>query len=156
MSSAHPPFDSWPAQLVDARFGRAWFAEPAVFINQLDAARGTVEAVNGLHDAIDHILAKRREVIREAGGITIIHDWRRRHRYDTEARQIFLERMRAREPGYLKTVVAIVGNTPFLRMAVQTANMLMALRSGGQLELALDAGEVLRNQRISAPVGRWP
>lgn len=64
--------------------------------------------------------------------------------------------MRSREPGYLKLAVAIVRDTPFLRMAVQTANVLMAMRVGGSLELAMDPEVVLKRYAVQMPLPGWP
>jgi hypothetical protein len=71
--------------------------------------------------------------------------------YDSEARQRYLDRMRRRTPGYIKHAIAVVGTTPLLRMAVQTANVLMALRTGGNLELATDLDTVLRRYSVGVP-----
>ena len=153
---AKPPFDRWPEQLVDSRFGRAWFCRPAVFVNQLQVEQATVETVNALHDAIDTVLARRRAEIAAAGGIIMIHDWRELRGYTPDARKVYLDRMRSREPGYLKVAVAVVPDTPFLRMAIQTANILMALRIGGSLELTLDPDAVLRRYDVATPLPGWP
>lgn len=155
-SRAYPPFDRWPEQLADPRFGRAWFCRPAVFVNQLHVDHATAETVSALHDAIDAVLHRRRAEIAEAGGIVMIHDWRRLQGYSPEARRVYLERMRARAPGYLKVAVAIVPDTPLLRMAVQTANVLMALRIGGTLELATDPEPVLQRYGVRTPLPGWP
>lgn len=153
---AKPPFDRWPEQLVDPRFGRAWFCRPAVFVDQLQVEQATVETVNALHDAIDTVLGRRRAEIADAGGIIMIHDWRQLHRYTSDARKVYLDRMRSREPGYLRLAVAIVRDTPLLRMAVQTANVLMALRIGGNLEVAMDPDVVLRRYGVATPLPGWP
>lgn len=152
---ARTPFDRWPEQLVDARFGYAWFTAPSVFLNQLTDRHATITTVHALHDAIDHVLERRREEIDAHGGLTIIHDWRELRSYDSDARKAYLERMKRREPGYLKQAIAIVGNTPLLRMAVQTANILMAMRIGGSLDLSNDADAVLRRCRVASPLPGW-
>lgn len=152
---ADPPFDRWPEQLKDPRFGRAWFCRPAVFVNQLQVEQATVETVTALHDAIDAVLENHREEIAAAGGIIMIHDWRRLHGYTSEARKVYLDRMRSREPGYLKLAIAIVRDTPFLRMALQTANILMAMRIGGKLELAMDPDVVLKRHAVETPLPGW-
>jgi len=151
MIRPHPPLDAWPRQLVDDRFGFAWFIAPAVFVNQLVDAHATVTTVDALHDAIDHVIEVRRAELEAEGGITIIHDWRVLRGYDSEARQRYLDRMRRRAPGYIKTAAVVVGTTPLLRMAVQTANVLMALRTGGNLELATDLDTVLRRYAVGVP-----
>ncbi|MBX3246973.1 MAG: hypothetical protein KF901_07315 [Myxococcales bacterium] len=63
--------------------------------------------------------------------------------------------MKRRAPGYLKHAIAVVGSTPLLKMAVQTANILMAMRIGGDLELATDLEAVLRRYQVKAPLPGW-
>ena len=149
-----PPFDDWPVQYEHPEFGYAWYAAPAVFVNQLHAERGTASVANTLHDLVDDILARRGDELREHGGLLIVHDWRRMKGYDAEARRVFLGRMKRREPGYLRAAVAVVRDTPLLRMAVQTANMLMALRVGGDLEMAIEPRAALRAHGGVAPIRR--
>lgn len=148
------PFATWPVQLFDPRFGYAWYTAPGVFVNQIIVDEGTVEVANALHDAIDRVIARERADFEQHGGILMIHDWRKMHRYGKGARQAYLERMKSREPGYLRGAVAIVPDTPLLKMAVQTANVLMALRIGGTLALAHDPARVLREHRAETPTKR--
>lgn len=148
------PFTNWPVQLADPRFGYAWYAAPGIFLNQLHVRQGTVEVANALHDAIDLVVARERRDYERLGGLLIIHDWRTMRGYDKAARQVYLDRMRSREPGYLRGAVAILPDTPFLKMAVQTANVLMALRIGGTLALANEPTTVLTEHRVEMPTRR--
>lgn len=150
------PFDQWPVQLREERLGYVWYAPPATFVNQLLVSHGTAEVANRLHDLIDHVLEREAEDIRRNGGLLIVHDWRLMTGYDKDARRAFLDRMRQREPGYLRGAVAVVPDTPLLRMAVQTANLVMAFRTGGELEMATDPRPALEKHGVEAPVaGGW-
>lgn len=148
------PFATWPVQLADARFGYAWYTAPGVFLNQLHVRQGTVEVASALHDAIDLVVERERQDYERFGGLLIVHDWRLMHGYDKAARQVYLDRMRSRAPGYLRGAVAILPDTPFLKMAVQTANVLMALHIGGTLALANDPNKVLQEHRVEMPTRR--
>ena len=147
------PFSTWPVQLYDPRFGFAWYTEPCVFVNQLIHSRGTVEVAEGLHDAIDHVLARERASIERHGGLMMIHDWRKMTSYDTEARVAYLARMKARNRLYLRQVVAVLPDRPLVRMAVQTANIVMALSSGGHLRIATQVAPILTELGVHVPVG---
>ena len=146
-----PPFEDWPVQLADPRFGYAWYTAPGVFVCQVHASHGTVEVADAVHDAIDEVIAKRRADFDRFGGVLMIHDWRLMRGYDTAARQTYLARKKVREPGYLRHVVAVVHNSPLMRMAVQTANLVMALRTGGNMTLANDPAEALAKYQVEKP-----
>jgi hypothetical protein len=131
--------------------GYAWYTAPATFVNQLTATHGTIAAATWLHDRIDEVLERERAEVDRAGGLLIVHDWRVLTGYDTDARRVFLERMRRRRRGYLRHAVAVVPPTPLLRMAAQTVNLAMALHSGGKLELATDPAPALAKLGVRAP-----
>ncbi len=150
------PFADWPIQLYDARFGFAWFTEPCTFINQLVHPTGTVEVASSLHDAIDHVIAREWARIDKCGGLTIIHDWRKMSDYTSEARVEYLARMKRRDRKYLRNVVAILPDRPLLKMAVQTANIVMALSTGGRLKVTTQALPTLTEQGVQRPArGGW-
>ena len=73
-SLPRPPFIAWPQQIIDESLGFAWYARPAVFINQVRGTRATVAHANFIQDNIDHVIAERRNDIEAAGGLLIIHD----------------------------------------------------------------------------------
>ena len=155
-SSPRAPLSHWPVQLDVPGLGFVWYTQPATFVNQLRIQRATVDAAHRLHDVIDHVIAREEADIAAHGGLLILHDWRKLSGYQTDARRAFLDRMRAREAGYLRGAVAVVPKTPILRMAVQTANVVMALRSGGQLEMSTSVGLVLAKYGIQKPrPGPW-
>ena len=151
MSSPRAPFDRWPVQTHAEGIGFAWYTSPAAFVNQLTSRRGTVEAAHWLHDLIDHVLERERADIERHGGLLIVHDWRALEGYDVEARRAFLGRMKRRRPGYMRRAVAVLPDTPLLRMAVQTANLAMALHIGGKLEMTNDPVPVLASLGVRAP-----
>src|SRR5690606_5367856 len=111
----------------------------------------TIEVANALHDAIDRVVEREASDFAAHGGLLIVHDWRAMRGYDKAARQVFLNRMKERPAGYLRGAVAVLPDAPLLRMAVQTANVLMALHIGGNLALATDASEPLRKHRVERP-----
>ncbi len=145
------PLAHWPVQLEVPGLGFVWYTQPATFVNQLYVERATVEHANRLHDLIDHVIERESEDIAAHGGLLIVHDWRAFSKYDSEARKVFVDRMRSREPGYLRGAVAVVPDTPLLRMAVQTANLVMALRAGGKLEIATSVGPALAKHEVAVP-----
>lgn len=145
------PFQTWPVHLRDRRFGLAWYTRPGVFVDQIQKPHGTLEVAQALHDAIDHVLERQAKDLEQYGGLFIVHDWRQMQGYDSDARKLFLERMKARKPGYLRGAVAVVPDTPLLRMAVQTSQLVMAFSAGGKLKLATDPSEVLETYGVSHP-----
>jgi hypothetical protein len=147
----HHPLTTWPLHFKDWRFGLAWYTAPGVFVNQIHQSHGSVAVANALHDAIDHVLFHHAEDLKKHGGLMVIHDWRKMTSYDSEAREAYLERMRARPSGYLRKAVAVIPSTPLLRMAVQTANIVMAMRSGGTLQFATDLAAVLEQYEVRHP-----
>jgi hypothetical protein len=163
-SASHPvtfgpprsPFNGWPVQGVDPRFGYLWFVEPNVFINQAHVRHADVAAANAVHDWIDRALAARGETIARAGGLVAVHDWRALEGYDGDARRAFIARMRSRPPGYLKAAYAVIPNTPLFRMAVQAANLASALGVGGNVELASDPRPILDRLGVAAPQAKTP
>lgn len=151
MDGPRAPFSHWPVQLADPQLGYAWYTQPATFVNQLLVERATVDHANRLHDIIDQVIERESEDIAAHGGLLIVHDWRQLSKYDSEARKAFVGRMRSREPGYLRGAVAVVPNTPLLRMAVQTANLVMAMRAGGKLEITTSVGPALAKHGVAVP-----
>lgn len=146
------PFRFWPIQLADPRFGYMWFTEPCVLINQVCVPRATTELVSALHDGIDRVIEREAEAIERHHGIVMIHDWRRLQGYDTAARREYLARMRRRKGGYLRQAVAVLPSTPLIKMAVQTADLVMALGVGGKLTFANDIDKVLERFDVKRPL----
>jgi hypothetical protein len=74
-------------------------------------------------------------------------------KYDSSARQIWVDRIHRRPKGYLCKVVVIVVDNPLLKMAVAGANLLVAVasRDQGQIEITTNAYETLRKYGIRAP-----
>lgn len=129
-----------------------WFTEPCVLINQVCLPRATLDLVSALHDGIDHVIEREAESIERHGGIVMIHDWRQLTGYDTAARRAYLDRMRRRKGGYLKQAVAVLPSTPLIKMAVQTADLVMALGVGGKLSFANDIEKVLERHDVKRPL----
>ncbi len=142
--------------MIDPRLGYVWFAEPNVFVNQAHVVRADEAAANAVHDWVDRALAARGETISRAGGLVVVHDWRALEAYDASARRVFIQRMRARAPGYLKAAYAIVPSTPLFRMAIQAANLAAAIGIGGTIELASDPRAILDRLGIAPPAAGSP
>lgn len=151
MSRPRAPFLTWPHHLYDERFGFAWYTAPATFVNQVERTHGTIEVANGIHDAIDHVLEQHAEDIERHGGLLMIHDWRTLTGYDSQARQLYLERMKGRDRRYLRHVVAVLPDRPLIKMAVETANIVMALSSGGRLRMESDPSAALARHEVRHP-----
>lgn len=145
------PFADWPIQLFDPRFGFVWYTEPCVLVDQVVCQQGTRSVADSLQDAIEQVLRREREAVAKHGGLLVIHDWRAVAGYTSEARISFLERMKKREKGCLRHVVAVMQNTPLLRMAAQTAEVVMAFRTGGQLSMSVDPRAALSKFGVLRP-----
>jgi hypothetical protein len=140
-----PPFDTWPLQRVDARYGYAWYLPPTTIVDQIVVEHATVETVQALHDDIDALLARARVRIEGEGGALIFGDWRRLRSYTPEARRLFLERVRARPKTLMRTGVTVLARvSPILRMAVQAGGMMLAVAGRAKVEVYDDIDEALR------------
>lgn len=145
------PFSDWPVQLYDSRFGFAWYTEPCALVTQSTRSHATLETVEALHDAIDHLVQRESAAIEKHGGLTAIHDWRLLGEYTSAARVAFLERMKQRKKRYLKQVVIVIPDRPLMKFAVQTASSVMSLFTGGQLLLTSDLRMSLARLTIARP-----
>jgi hypothetical protein len=87
----------------------------------------------------------------QIGELLVIHDWCSVTGYTREARIAFLECLKKREKGYLKNVVAVIQDTPLLKIAAQTANVVMALRARGQLNVTVDPRAALVRHGVVRP-----
>lgn len=151
------PFTLWPVQLFDERFGFAWYAEPCALVTQLIHPVGTVEAAHALQDAIDHVVSEKHQDIAEHNGLLLFHDWRRMTSYDPDARVAFRDRMRVRDAGHIRHVVAVLPDTRRVRMVEGTATIARAIGVRSKLQVATEPWQMLCRHRIANPVfGRWP
>lgn len=151
VTSPLPPFADWPIQAHDPAFGFAWYAQPAAFVSQAHVRVGDETAVRVVQGWIDVVLAEREADIRAAGGLLVFHDWRLVERYTTEARVLYLQRMRARPKNYLRHSVTCVKGHPLLRMAVEAGNLVAAMTARAKVELAADPGLALARQGVQRP-----
>lgn len=158
------PFDTWPAQrpLVSSAhgvFGHAWWAEPAVLVFQSSVTHADVAGAIALQDLIDEVRDAARPAIDGAGGLVCIHDFRSLETHDSAARAKFVERMRRRPKGYLRAAVVVMDTqNRFLRLAIETANLVAATFASGRVEVVSSPAEAIA--RVGArpsPVGtRFP
>jgi hypothetical protein len=147
-----PPFADWPIQVFDARMGFGWWARPAVFVSQAIIERGDVPAVDAVQGWIDACLRERADEVRAAGGLFVFHDWRTLRGYSSEARALYLARMRARPKDYLRHSVTCVPVHPLVRMAVEAGNLVAALTARAKVEIAADPARVLAEHGILPPI----
>ncbi len=146
MTSAarQPPFDHWPIQHEDPRYGFAWYCGRGLIVSHITVSHGTKEAAHAYHDYESSILRLYAKEVADAGGLFVIHDWRAMVTYDAEARRVWQERMRSRKKGYLRgSVVCLAGAAPLLKMAVQAANLWASVLHGAKVELITDVRAAL-------------
>ncbi len=147
------PFDQWPTEDHDPRYGYRWYREPAVLIDCITVAHGTVETVRAMHASLDRFYVAHARQIEAAGGLQIIGDWRCLKSYDPEARQMFLAEMRKPRP-IRGTVVVLDRAGAFLRMAVQAARMVSSVAGGPSIAVSEDIDAVLRQYGVHATTRR--
>ncbi|CAN5495654.1 hypothetical protein BH09MYX1_BH09MYX1_18340 [soil metagenome] len=147
MTRPLPPFDSWPIELDDPRFGFRWFRKPAIMIDHLTVAHGTVPMVQAMMARLDEMIAEHRRDIEAAKGILIIGDWRRVTSYDPPARQLFLKELQ--KPRKIRGSVVILSKAgAFLKMAVQAASMVAAVVGAPSIAVSEDVNAVLRKHSV--------
>ncbi len=144
------PFDTWPIEEHDPRFGYRWYRSPGVLVDCLTVRHGTVEMVRAMHDSLDRLIAKHSREVDRSGGLLIIGDWRNLKTYDPDARQLFVAELRKSRP--LRGSVVILTNTgAFLRMAVQAARMASAVIGAPSIAVSDDAAGVLDEYGVASP-----
>jgi hypothetical protein len=145
LSARRPPFDRWPTQHLDPRYGYAWYLGNGLIVSHITTSHGSVAAAQAYHDYEERMLREHAADCERAGGLFVIHDWRAMETYDTEARRVWQERMRHRTKGYLRgSVVCVASAGALLRMAVQAGNLVASLVHGAKVELSEDIESVLR------------
>ncbi len=147
-------------QLEEPRYGYAWWAPGAVFVNQPRKDRAEVADAHFVHDLIDQCLASCPDDVAASGGVTIVHDWRALQHYDAAARPAFMARMKNRPPGYLKCAVAVLRPdvSAILRMAVEGANLFAAIALQRDIRVAFDIDAEVARVGVTAPAAgaRFP
>lgn len=153
VTSSRPssPFANWPIQLHDRRFGYAWYTSPAVFVCHLDVPYGDSAAAEGINDALDRVITVCDADIKAAGGLLVLQDLRSARSYSPEARQTYLARLKRRPRGYSRGVYVAIELNPFLRMAIQTANLAASMAGGGSITIVENPSEVLRLHHVEVP-----
>lgn len=147
-----PPFDAWPVQRFDPRWGYSWFLPPATMVDHLVVEHATVDTVRAMHALLDGLLAAEGARIEAAGGLVIIGDWRRVRSYTSEARRVFVERMRARPRKLVRAGVTVLAKmNPLLRMAVQAGGMALAVSGAAKVEVYDDVEAALAAHGVVAP-----
>jgi hypothetical protein len=143
----------WPIQWCRADLGFAWYMEPATLVTQALVPVGSVETACAYMDLGDAVIRHKWKEIQAAGGLLILNDWRSVKTYDSGARRVLLERMRRRPKGFLRHTVMCLPHAagPLLRLAVQTANLTIAMMGGGKVELCDDIQGAVKKHRLTGP-----
>jgi len=125
-------------------------------VSHITVAHGTAKAAHAYHDYEERILEEYAREVEENRGIFVIHDWRLMATYETEARRVWQDRMKARRKGYLRgSVVCLLKANPLLRMAVQTSNVVAALTHQAKVDLTTDIEAALaEHDAYPAPMSR--
>jgi hypothetical protein len=144
------PFDTWPIDEHDPRFGYRWYCSPGVLVDCLTVRHGTVETVRVMHDSLDRLIARHSREIDRSGGLLIIGDWRNTKTYDPEARRLFLAELRKGRP-VRGSVVILTSAGAFIRMAVQAARMASAVIGAPSIAVSDDAAAVLAEHGVTPP-----
>lgn len=151
-STPSPPFDAWPLEIADERFGFAWYCGSGIIVTQATITHGTSEAAHAYHDYADHVLSEHAAEVQAAGGLYVIHDLRLLASYDSAARRAWTERMKRRRRGYLRgSTVVVAEATPLLRMAVSGISLMAAVSLGSSVDLSTDILETLARHGVKAP-----
>jgi hypothetical protein len=148
-----PPFDRWPVQHQDDRYGYAWYCGKGLIVSHITTPHGSTAAAQSYLDYEDRVLREHAEECLSNGGLYVVHDWRAMESYDHDARKYWQGRMRQRPKGYLRgSTVCIASAGALLRMAVQAANLVASVVHGVQVELSTDLEATLREHKL-APSG---
>lgn len=154
MPSPKAPFESWPVQHYDPRYGFAWYCGAGVIVSHVVIAHGSDAVAHAYHDFEGSVLHERAVEIAAAGGLFVIHDWRALVSYDANARRVWQDRMKSRKKSYLRgSVVCVEKASPLLKMAVQAANVVASVLHGAKVELTTDLRGALATYVPTPPRG---
>jgi hypothetical protein len=152
MPPRRPPFDHWPVQHIDPKYGYVWYLGKGVIVSHITVTHGSDEAARAYHQFEEMILADYAEEVRVAGGIFVIHDWRALESYDASARAVWQQKMRQRPKGYLRgSVVCVARANALLKMAVQAANVVASVTHGAKVDLTTDLAGALERYGAKRP-----
>jgi len=144
------PFDTWPIDERDPRFGYRWYCSPGVLVDCLTVRHGTVETVRAMYDSLDRLIAKHSREVDMSGGLLIIGDWRNLKTYDPDARKSFVAELRKSRP-VRGSVVILTSTGAFVRMAVQAARMASAVIGAPSIAVSDDPAAVLAEHGVTPP-----
>ena len=153
VATPRAPFDAWPpAQAFDARFGYAWWTDPATLVFQAAIDHGTVPCVEAVQGWIDSALAARAREIKQSRGLLLFYDVRALASFESNAMRLHLARMQARPRDYLRASVVIIERPPpMLHMALHTANLVASRVANAKVELTSDVDAALRTYGVRPP-----
>lgn len=148
-----PPFEHWPIEFYDPRFGYAWYCGEGRIVAHVTSTHGTAAAAHVYHDYESRVLEEHADDVRRHDGIFVIHDWRAMKTYDAAGRHAWQARMRAKPKGYLRgSVVCLVKATPLLKMAVQAVNLYASVTHGAKVEISVNLHAVLRQNGLGGTI----
>lgn len=152
------PFAGWVPHFSDDRVGHGWYLGSAgAFLSQTQVTRATADGATVLSGWVDTCLERDRERIDAMGGLFIFHDFRSIETYEAEARLVMTERIKARPRGYSRQTVLLIQATPLVKMAMQVANVAMAVTGGKGMRMIhdLDAAKPFLRGLRAEPIPSW-
>lgn len=144
VASPQPPFQDWPPANVVDPAGFIWWVRPAAFITQLRVGNPTLEHCKIMTRSLDDLAAKHADEVEAAGGVAVLHDWRRVETYEPDLRSFFFERMRQPRPYHMRAVHVAVSAGTLVRLAVHTVNMISSRALGVEVRLIYDPADSLQ------------
>ncbi len=138
--------------------GHGWYLESAgAFLSQTQVSRATTKGAAVLSGWVDACLEKDGVRIGALGGLFIFHDFRSIDTYEAEARLVMTERIKARPRGYSRQTVLLIQATPLVKMAMQVANVAMAVTGGKGMRMIhdLDAAKPFLRGLRAEPSPSW-
>jgi hypothetical protein len=148
-----PPFDVWPLQVTDDQAGLyLWYVRPGVFVTQLHGDKISLLAMQRLVRLMDDARELCASEIRQAGGLTAIHDWAHvRHGVDPAAGRFLKAAWKKLKPGDVNAVYLAATLDPFTEMLVRGVNFVAMLMTGRSTRLVRDIREPLLAHGIRPP-----
>jgi hypothetical protein len=146
------PFDGWPEQAFDQRFGFGWWTDPATCVFQTTIEHGTAASVEVVQGWVDAALATHPVEFAQHRGLFLLYDIRSLRHFDADAMRLHLARMQARPSGYLRASVVVVEKpSALLQVALRTANLVSVRVANAKIELTGDPDATLRDYVVRAP-----
>jgi hypothetical protein len=144
------PFADWPVQIA-TRAGYIWYAEPGVLVTQSHTDRATLDDTLTMTTRVDAVLRAKKGELAKLRGLLILHDWRSLKTWDNGARELMVERARARKRGVLRAIVVAISVNPLFRLLTQVVNVTMTAMSSVGIDLADSIEPALTKYGVKKP-----